>query len=85
VRARDDEILAGVTEVARRHLNWHGELTPEMRLVEDLRLDSLKILTLAVEVENHFRVCLDPAEDSQIVTVGDLADAIRSRRGHDSH
>ena len=44
---------------------------PEMRLVEDLELGSLKTLTLALEVENYFRVCLD--EEAEILTVGDLA------------
>jgi len=52
-------------------------LRPEMRLVEDLELDSLKTLTLALEVENHFRVCLD--EEAEILTVGDLAAVIQER------
>jgi aryl carrier-like protein len=40
-------ILAGIGEVAREHLGWEGAVTPEMRLVEDLRLDSIRLLTLA--------------------------------------
>jgi len=66
----EQEILAGVTEVARTHLGWEGPLDPELRLVEDLELDSIKSLTLALEVENYFRVCLD--EEAGILTVGDL-------------
>ena len=66
-----DWILAGVEAVAREHVDFDGELRPEMRLVEDLELDSLKTLTLALEVENYFRVCL--AEEAEILTVGDLA------------
>jgi len=73
------EILAGVAAVARAHLDWTAELRPEMRLVEDLRLDSLKLLTLAVEVENRFRVRLDEEDESAIVTVGDLVAAIGRR------
>jgi acyl carrier protein len=76
----DDEILEGIAEVARRHVGWSGPLNPDLRLVEDLELDSLKLLTLAVEVENHFRVCLDPERDAELVTVADLVAAIRSRR-----
>lgn len=67
-------ILEGIGEVARAHLNWQGELDEEMRLVEDLELDSIKTLTLALEVENHFRVCLP--QDAEIVTVGDLVRTI---------
>lgn len=75
--ATRDEILRGIVEVARRHVGWQGELEPGMRLVEDLELDSLKSLTLALEVENRFQVELDEAEG--IVTVGDLVDEIRRR------
>jgi acyl carrier protein len=73
----DAEILDGVRTVAERHLQWRGELRPETRLVEDLELDSITALTLAVEVENLFRVRLDPEIESRIVTVGDLVAAIR--------
>ena len=72
----DARIVAGIAEVARVHLGWQGRLEPNLRLVEDLGLDSIKQLTLAAEVENHFRVCLDVAED-EVVTVGDLVAAIR--------
>jgi acyl carrier protein len=77
VSVSDVRILEGVAEVARVHLGWEKELRPETRLVEDLELDSLKSLTLALEVENHFRVCLD--EETAIVTVGDLMEIIRER------
>ena len=72
----DTEILDGIAEVARRHVGFSGELAPGMRLVEDLGLDSIKQLTLAAEVENRFRVCLEPGE-GEIATVADLAAAIR--------
>jgi acyl carrier protein len=66
------EILAAVAQVAREHLGFGEPLAPEMRLVEDLRLDSIRLLTLAVEVENRFQVCLDPEDEAAIETVGDL-------------
>ena len=72
-------ILGAIAEIARSHVGWQGELQPEMRLVEDLELDSLKSLTLALEVENHFRICLD--EDAEIVTVGDLVSIVRENLG----
>ncbi|HEX4953782.1 MAG TPA: acyl carrier protein [Thermoanaerobaculia bacterium] len=75
----DREILAGVAAVAAEHLDWREPLLPEMRLVEDLRLDSIRLLTLAVEVENRFRVCLDETEDSALVTVGDLVAAVKRK------
>lgn len=72
----DADILDGVRVVAREHLSHHGPLEPRMRLVEDLELDSIRLLTLAVEVENRFRVRLDEADEAGIVTVGDLVAAV---------
>jgi len=73
---RPDEILAAIEEVARVHVGYTGVLRPELRLVEDLELDSLKALTLALEVENRFRICLDPETEAAIETVGDLVTAV---------
>jgi acyl carrier protein len=77
----DEAILAGIGEVARTHLGWMGDVTPEMRLVEDLRLDSLRLLTLAAEVENRFRVLLDEGDEAGIETVGDLVRIVRGKLG----
>ena len=76
-----DEILQGVNEVARRHVGFDGRLAPEMDLVEDLALDSIRLLTLAVEVENRFRVCLDEEDEAAITTVGDLVAAVERKLG----
>jgi acyl carrier protein len=76
---RQELILEGVARVAERHLDWEGELRPEMHLVEDLELDSLKLLTLAVEIENHFRICLDEEDEAAIETVADLVQAIERK------
>ena len=73
----DAEILAVIEDVARDHELWDGTLTRDLRLIEDLELDSLKALTLAVEVENRFRVRLDPEIETMISTVGDLVDMVR--------
>ena len=45
----------------------------------DLRLDSVGILTLAVEVEDRFRVCLDAADEAAIRTIGDLERVLRAK------
>jgi acyl carrier protein len=70
------EILAAIEEVARTHVGFTGTLQPELRLVEDLKLDSLKALTLALEVENRFRICLDPEIEARVETVGELVGAV---------
>lgn len=76
----DREILAAIAEAARSELQWEGVVTPELRLVEDLRLDSIQLMTLAVAIEDRFRIRLDDVE-SELVTVADLVAVIRSRHG----
>jgi acyl carrier protein len=75
----DEAILTGIAEVARQHLGWEGALTRDLRLVEDLRLDSLRLFTLAAEVENRFHVVLDEADERGIETVGDLVEVVRRK------
>lgn len=67
-----EEILAAIARIVRAHLDWQGTLTPQLRLIEDLALDSLRRLTLAVEVEDLFRVKLEPEDEAGLETVGDL-------------
>jgi acyl carrier protein len=77
----DTLILEGIAEVVRQRLDWKGPLTMDMRLVEDLRLDSVRLLTLAAEVENRFRVLLDEADEAGIQTVADLVAVVRRKLG----
>ena len=72
--------MTAINDLAREHLRWNGTLRRDMHLVEDLGLDSLKLLTLVVEIENHFRVRLDEEAEAEIVTVGDLVRVIRRMR-----
>lgn len=73
------EVLAGIAAVAREQLGLDRPLGPEARLVEDLDLDSLRLLTLAAEVENRFRVRLEPEDEAQIATVGDLVRVVAAK------
>jgi len=67
----ETDIGGALSEIARG-LGLQGELRPEQRLVEDLGLDSVGLLSLAVAVEDHFRICLDAEDEAEIRTVGDL-------------
>ena len=77
----DTLILEGIAEVVRQRLDWKGPLTMDMRLVEDLSLDSVRLLTLAAEVENRFRVFLDETDEAGIQTVADLVAVVRRKLG----
>jgi acyl carrier protein len=79
-----DEILAAVERIAREALDYDGELVAEARLVEDLGLDSIRLLTLATEVEDHFRICLDEEDEATIVTAADLAAVVERKLAEDA-
>ncbi len=72
------EIRAALAEIAAG-LGYEGSFGPGLRLVEDLRLDSVGLLTLSVEVEDRFHVCLDAEDEAAIRTVGDLERVLRAK------
>ncbi len=76
-----DEILSQVRELARERLALTTDVRPESRLIEDLGLDSLRLQALAVEVENHYRIRLEPEDEEAIVTVADLVRTIAGKVG----
>lgn len=75
------EILAGIEAAARKEIAFQGELRPDQRLVEDLQLDSIRLLSLAMAVEDRFRVALDAEDEGGIGTVGDLIDIVERKLG----
>lgn len=77
--AEESLILETIRRLARERLDHDGTLEPSSRLVEDLDLDSIRRLTLAIEVEDHFRICLEPEDEAAIETVGDLVATIRRK------
>ena len=80
----EHQILEGVREVIRDHLQMPSPVGNETHLFRDLQLDSLKQLTLVVELENHFRVRLDAGDEEGVETIGDVVRLI-DRRLSESH
>ena len=73
------ELLSGIQEVARVHLDHDGTLSYDQPLVEALRLDSVRMLTLIAEIENRFKVCLEEGDEADLLTVGDLVTLLERR------
>jgi acyl carrier protein len=80
VQPSDTRVRDALAEIARG-MGYAGPLLPQLRLAEDLGLDSVGLLTLAVEVEDHFRVCLDAEEEAAIRTLGDLERVLLGKLG----
>lgn len=75
------ELRAGVAAVVLKHLGYAGPLDDDTPLVEALRLDSIRLLTLVAELENHFQIILEDGDEAGIERVGDLMAVLRRRSG----
>jgi len=73
------EVLTAIEEIGRRRLHVDGAVDPTAHLVRDLGLDSLKQLSLLIEIEDRFCVAFDDLTDQRIETVQDLVDAVVTR------
>jgi acyl carrier protein len=54
-------------------------LTPQTRLFEDLALDSLTLMSLVVNLEDHYRVLLNETDAPEVRTIADLAALVVQR------
>lgn len=74
-----EKILREIETLAHEHLDIPRGLRPEMNLREGLELDSLQWVTLAIEVENRFRIYLEEEDEAAIQTVGDFVETIHRK------
>ena len=79
----DEALLALIHEIAQTRLGYAGALTHDTRLVEALALDSVRLLTLVVELENRLELCLDEGDEQGVETVGELITLLRRRHAAD--
>jgi acyl carrier protein len=65
----DVTIFETVVSVLRRTCGVQVEVSSDTRLAEDLGLDSMNLLALALELENHYQLQLgeDPADPPRTV------------------
>jgi len=55
-------------------------ITPESRLVEDLKADSANVMVLILELETEFSIEVEDEIILTLKTVGDVAEYIEKRR-----
>ena len=72
----DTELRTTIGELVQRELGWSGAL-PAGELAA--HLDSVQRLTLVVALEDHFQVCFDLDDDSQVRTLDDLVRVLQGR------
>lgn len=73
-----------IIQLIRNALQIQRLVGPEQRLVEDLGLDSLKLIELITVVEDEFGVSIPINRLSSVRTVGDVHRLLRERHssGH---
>ncbi|KVT54015.1 hypothetical protein WK55_22030 [Burkholderia ubonensis] len=55
------------------------EFASSLRLVEDLAMDSLELLDLAMVLEDRYGVVLESRDVFQLKTIGDVASLVHTR------
>ena len=68
----EQEILAGLGEIVEEIAGVPAdEVTPSKSFVDDLDIDSLSMVEIAVQAEDRFEVKIPDAELANLKTVGD--------------
>lgn len=75
----EHDVVAEIERVVRRELGRDIVLAAHHGLQSDLALDSLVLMTLAVELEDRYRVRLREEDTDTTHTVGDLAQLVVRR------
>jgi acyl carrier protein len=71
------EILGWVTEVLRSEFEFtDAELSPTTHLIDDLELDSIDAVDMAVRLEDKTGFRLSEAELKSMLTIQDVVDLI---------
>ena len=74
------DVASGLREIMAARLGLAAEqLVPEARLVEDLGLDSLDAVELAISVERKFDIEVPEEELTKLKTVADMVALVESR------
>jgi acyl carrier protein len=80
MEAAADATLDQVVETLRRFQKSDAPIGPATDLADDLRLDSLAVMDLMMELEDRFDVTIPLNAVPEIRTVGDLADFVAKQR-----
>jgi len=77
----DEEILDSVTTIIADITDIpKAELLPEKSLTEDLEVDSLTKIELAVTIQDEFDIEVEDEKLKELKTVQDIVDLVRSAR-----
>lgn len=73
------EVLEQIRRIVATDLGVRTAVTPETSLTGGLKLDSLSAITLAVALEDRYRIQLGEQDAGTLTTVRDLVALVRRR------
>ncbi|MEO9221550.1 MAG: acyl carrier protein [Mycobacteriaceae bacterium] len=77
----NDEITAGLAEIIEEVVGIEAaDVTPEKSFVDDLDIDSLSMVEIAVQTEDKYGVKIPDDELANLKTVGDAVDYIAQHK-----
>lgn len=79
VQVDEAEVLEQIRRIAATDLGVRIAVTPETSLTGGLKLDSLSAITLAVALEDRYRIQLGEQDAGELTTVRDLVALVRRR------
>jgi acyl carrier protein len=83
----DDRIQRQIVAILHQHCGIQHDqpLTSQARLQEDLGLDSMGLITLALEIENHWQLYLAEPPEAPPHTLGELVALVAQRLREHPH
>jgi acyl carrier protein len=73
-----DEIRAKLADIIRKETAYRGDVSEDMRLVEDIGADSLQLMAIVTSAETTFKVTISDEALFQIQRVGDAVDVVQA-------
>lgn len=73
-----DEIRDKLAGIIRKETAYRGDVTDDMRLVEDVGADSLQLMAIVTSAESTFKVTISDEALFGIQRVGDAVDVIET-------
>lgn len=70
------EVRERVIEIIQDGVEYDGEITPEMNLIEEIGLSSLESMVLIGELEGEFGIELPISEVKLVTNIGEMQDLV---------
>jgi acyl carrier protein len=73
-----DDIRAKLADIIKKETAYRGDVTDDMRLIEDIGADSLQLMAIVTSAESTFKVTISDESLFEIQRVGDAVDVVEA-------